>query len=388
MNHVNVDKLRKFVAPEFVFGAGARFLLDNYLKIYEIRRPMLVSDPGVSAAGWSVEIVRILDQAGMKYTFFSQVTPNPKDSEVMTGAEIYRKESCDAIVALGGGSPMDCAKGIGIVCSNSGHISDYEGVDKIPAPCPPLICIPTTAGSAADVSQFAIITDTLRRVKMAIVSKVLVPDVSLIDPETTFTMDHALTAATGMDAFVHAAEALVSNASSAITDLHALEAIRLVCRNLKGACEHPRSGEFRSGMMQASLFAGLAFSNASLGAVHAMAHSLGGYRDIPHGQCNAILLPHVVEYNFGAAGKSYIRMGKAMNMNMNEKRPDKCKSAILSAIREFLKSLGIDQTLGELGVLPDDIPRLAVNAMQDPCILTNPREPDILDMEKIYAKAL
>ncbi len=388
MNNVNVDRLRKFVAPEFVFGTGARFLLDNYLKIYEIRRPMLVTDPGVSAAGWAGDIARILDQTGVKYTVFSQVTPNPKDSEVMTGAEIYRKEACDAIVALGGGSPMDCAKGIGIVCANKGHISDYEGVDKIPVPCPPLICIPTTAGSAADVSQFAIITDTLRRVKMAIVSKVLVPDVSLIDPETTFTMDHELTAATGMDAFVHAAEALVSNANSAITDLHALEAVRLVCRNLKGACENPRSEEFRKGMMQASLFAGLAFSNASLGAVHAMAHSLGGYRDIPHGKCNAILLPHVVEYNFGAAEESYIRMGKAMNLNMNEEKPDECKEAILNAIRSLLKSLGIDQSLGELGIRPDDIPRLAVNAMQDPCILTNPRDPDILDMEKLYAKAL
>ncbi len=388
MNHVNVERLRKFVAPEFVFGSGARFLLDNYLKVYEIRRPMLVTDPGVMEAGWAGEIIRILDQAGMKHTVFSHVTPNPKDSEVMAGAEIYRKKSCDAIVALGGGSPMDCAKGIGIICTNNGHISDYEGVDKIPVPCPPLICIPTTAGSAADVSQFAIVTDTLRRVKMAIVSKVLVPDVSLIDPETTFTMDHDLTAATGMDAFVHAAEALVSNANSAITDLHALEAVRLVCRNLKGACEHPRSEEFRKGMMQASLFAGLAFSNASLGAVHAMAHSVGGYRDIPHGKCNAILLPHVVEYNFRAAEEPYIRMGKAMNLNLDETRPDKCRFAILSAIREFLKSLGIDQTLGNLGVLPDDIPRLAVNAMQDPCILTNPRDPDILDMEKLYAKAL
>ncbi|MEZ4526398.1 MAG: alcohol dehydrogenase-like regulatory protein ErcA [Desulfobacterales bacterium] len=388
MNQVNVDRLRKFVAPEFVFGAGARFLLENYLNVYEIRRPMLVTDSGVAEAGWAGEIIRILDQAGMKYTVFSQVTPNPKDSEVMTGAEIYREQGCDAIVALGGGSPMDCAKGIGIVCANRGHISDYEGVDRIPVPCPPLLCIPTTAGSAADVSQFAIVTDTLRRVKMAIVSKVLVPDVSLIDPETTVTMDHDLTAATGMDVFVHAAEALVSNANSAITDLHALEAVRLVCTHLKEACEHPRSGEFRKGMMQASLFAGLAFSNASLGAVHALAHSLGGYRDIPHGKCNAILLPHVVEYNFRAAQEAYIRMGRAMNLNLNEKSPDSCRFEILSGIRGLLKSLGIDQTLGQLGVLPEDIPRLAVNAMQDPCILTNPRDPDILDMEKLYAKAL
>ncbi len=388
MYQVNIDRLRKFVAPEFIFGRGSRYLVDNYLKNYNIRHPLLVTDPGVTKAGWTADICTVLEKAGIRYTLFSGVTPNPKDSEVMEGSEIYRDKSCDAIVALGGGSPMDCAKGIGIISSNGGHIRDYKGVDKIATPCPPLICIPSTAGSAADVSQFAIITDTQRKIKMAIVSKMLVPDVSLIDPETTYTMDRELTAATGMDALVHAAEALVSNANSAITDLHALEAVRLVCRNLKGACEHPRNEEYRKAMMQACLFAGLAFSNASLGAVHAMAHSLGGYKDIPHGICNAILLPHVLDYNFDAAAAAYMRMGEAMNIPRQGRNPDEYKSLILKNIRDFLKILDIDHTLGEMGIAAEDIPRLARNAMQDPCILTNPRDPRIPDMENLYAKAL
>ena len=182
-----------------------------------------------------------LDEAGIESVLFSAVSPNPRDSEVMSGAELYRSEKCDAIIVVGGGSPMDCAKGIGIVSTNNCHILDCEGVDNVSNPMPPLICIPTTAGTSADVSQFAIINNSAERVKIAIISKSTVPDVALIDPETTTTMDPYLTACTGMDALVHAIEAYVSNASSPLTDLHALQAIRLISANLLTAIAEPHN---------------------------------------------------------------------------------------------------------------------------------------------------
>ncbi len=193
---------------------------------------------------------------------------------------------------------MDCAKGIGIVSTNRKNILDIEGIDNVPIPGPPLICIPTTSGTSADVSQFAIINDTVEKRKIAIISKTVVPDVALIDPLTTLTMPAYLTACTGIDALVHAVEAYVSTANSPLLDLHALEAVRLVCTNLPQVLAAPTDLELRGKMTLASLQAGLAFSNASLGAVHAMAHSLGGLLDLPHGECNALLLDHVVNFNY------------------------------------------------------------------------------------------
>ncbi|HPW50877.1 MAG TPA: iron-containing alcohol dehydrogenase, partial [Spirochaetota bacterium] len=191
--------LRKFVAPEFLFGCGAIPMLSRYIKNLGVKKILLVSDPGVVNAGWVSVIEKQIRDTGIPHVLFADVSPNPRDCEVMTGAEIYQNESCDMIVAVGGGSPMDCAKGIGIVCINKSHISEFEGVDKIPLPGPPLVCIPTTSGTSADISQFSIILDSVRKVKMAIVSKILVPDAALIDPVTLSTMDAKLMAETGMD---------------------------------------------------------------------------------------------------------------------------------------------------------------------------------------------
>ncbi len=294
-------ELRKFVAPEFVFGANARHLASRYAKNFGARRVLVVTDQGVLNVGWTAEVVQDLEAEGFRCEVFKDVTSNPRAEEVMAATQAYREGGCDAIVAVGGGSPMDCAKGVGIVSSTGGNILRFEGVDNVERPLPPLICIPTTAGSSADVSQFAIITDIDRNVKIAIVSKTIVPDVALIDPVTTTTMDANLTAHTGLDALVHAVEAFASNAHSPITDSHALEAIRLISDTLPEAAHNLTDLQFRGKMMLGSLFAGLAFSNASLGAVHAMAHSLGGLLDLPHGECNAILLEHVVKRNFAFA---------------------------------------------------------------------------------------
>ncbi len=216
----------------------------------------------------------------------------------------------------GGGSPLDCAKGIGILASGGWHILDFEGVDQVMAPIPPLICIPTTGGSSADVSQFAIITNTQARVKFAIISKAVVPDVALIDPETLLTMSPRLGAATAVDALVHAIEAYVSNAHSLITDVHSLEGVRLITGNLSEMMSRPEDIEVRTKIMLGSLEAGLAFSNASLGATHAMAHSLGGLLDLPHGECNAMLLNHVIAFNHPAAEVRYQAVAEAMGLDV------------------------------------------------------------------------
>lgn len=380
-------ELRKFVAPEFVFGEDARSLAGRYARNFGAHKILVVSDPGVMAAGWTSQVVANLEDEGLACVIYSSVTSNPLAEEVMEGAEIYRQEGCNVIVAVGGGSPMDCAKGIGIVSSNAMNILDFEGADQVPVPGPPLICIPTTAGSSADVSQFAIISDTVRRIKISIVSKTVVPDVALIDPVTTFSMDASLTACTGLDALTHAVEAYVSNAHSPITDVHALEAIRLVTANLLPTLTGLNDPALRGEMMLGSLHAGLAFSNASLGAVHAMAHSLGGLLSLPHGQCNAILLRYVSEYNFDVIPERYYHIGEAMGLPLHGMTASEQKKTILGEVERLQKAAGVNETLEQLGISRSDIPRLAENAMQDACMVTNPRRPSQRDIEALYEQA-
>ncbi len=385
----NLLQLRKFVAPEFVFGLGAADLAGRYAHNLGAHRVLLVTDPGLEAHGYPQRVRRDLAAQGLSSIDFHAVSTNPRDTEVMAGAEIYRQEGCEAIVAVGGGSPMDCAKAVGIVCTNRRHVLDFEGVDKVDKPGPPLICIPTTAGSSADVSQFAIITDTARKVKIAIVSKTMVPDASLVDPALTASMSPELTACTGLDALTHAIEAYVSNASSPISDLHALEAVRQIGRNLPRAFDNPGDLEARGGMMLGSLLAGLAFSNAILGAVHAMAHSLGGLKDLPHGQCNAILLDHVMDFNYAAAPERFDDVGRALGADLPGTAPaGERKALVLAAVRRLKERLGIDLRLRDLGVSAADLPRLAGFALADPCLATNPRPAGPSELEAIYAQAL
>jgi alcohol dehydrogenase class IV len=306
----------------------------------------------------------------------------------MLGAEIYRQADCDTIVAVGGGSPLDCAKGIAVVVANGGSILDYEGVDMISEPGPPLLCIPTTSGTAADLSQFAIICDQDQRRKFAIISKAIVPDLSLVDPEMTVTMDPFLTACTGMDALTHAIEATVSNAHSPITDLHALKAIELICGHIERAVSSPEDMVAREQMMLGCLEAGLAFSNASLGAVHALAHSLGGYLDLPHGECNAILLRQVMEFNMPAAGDQFSLILKAMGFESRRLTPREMAASILAEIERLRRAVGIHQTLHDLGVHRTDVRQLAESAERDPCLATNPRAANRRDIEVLYEESL
>ncbi len=387
--HINNEmNLRKFVVPEIVFGSGARYLAGRYAKNLGAHRVLVVSDSGVMAAGWTRDVTTSLEDVGIPYTLFTNVTPNPRVEEVMTGAEVYLTKNCNVIIAVGGGSPMDCAKGIGIVNTNQKHIFKFKGVDQVFAPIPPLVCIPTTAGTSADLSQLALITDLQQQDKFAIVSKTVVPDVSLIDPLTTTSMSAYLTACTGYDALSHAIEAFVSNAHSPVTDLHALEAIRIISQYLIPAIQTPDNLELRSQIMLASMNAGMAFTNAILGAVHAMAHSLGGFLDLAHGECIALLLEHVVAFNFSAVPERYLRIGEAMYIDLSGMSLEDQKLAIVGKLKWFRQTIGLNRSLRHFGIHNGNIPYLAGNAMKDPCMVTNPRRPSQQDIEVIYEKAL
>jgi alcohol dehydrogenase class IV len=385
MRNNYLEEMRKFVVPEVMFGNQTRNLLTRYIRNFRARKPLIVTDPGIIAAGWVDKIEANLKDAGIPYEIYQDLTSNPRDTEVSQGAEYFAHKNCDLIVALGGGSPIDCAKGIGIVHTNNQDILDFEGVDQVDTPGPPLICIPTTAGTSADISQYSIITDSKRKLKIAIISKTMIPDVSLIDPETTTTMDTDLTAATGIDALTHAFEAFISNGSSPITNINALESIKLINENLKEAIKSADNLTYRYNIMMGSFLAGLAFSNAGLGLCHAMAHSLGGKFDLAHGNCNANLLKNVVEYNYPAATNKYNQILEIINKDQDQENK---KSSLLSWIDNFVSGCGIKENFDQKGIKPEHIPELAQNAIKDPNLVTNPIQPKIKDIEDIYDKAL
>ena len=403
-NKTQIHELRKFVAPEIIFGEDARLLICRYLQHFTARKPMIVTDSNLLEQPWFTEILDHIISCCDDHYVFSEITSNPRDYETMLGAELFITQGCDVIIAIGGGSPMDCAKGIGIVASNGGNILDYEGVDSIRLPGPPLICLPTTSGTSADVSQFAIICDTISQAKKAIISKKVVPDLALIDPVPLMTMDQYLSACTGMDALTHAIEAYVSNAQSAMTDVHALEAIKLIAGHLRAAVNPDRTLADMSQMMMASLHAGLAFSNASLGAVHALAHSLGGLLDLPHGECNSILLEHIIDMNYDYAADRYDKIAEILSADNSDLTTAQETAATTSTTtdtptdtptaKDYLLTL-IRQLRQDVGIKPyvkiDDISdkllnQLAENALTDPCMVTNPRELSTDEIISVFKK--
>ena len=388
MKKNSFSNLRKFVAPEYVYGIGSRKLIAQFAKNFALSKVMLVTDDGVKNASWSDEIVKILNDTNIQTFVYDDVSPNPRDFQVMKGAKVFQENQCDSIVAIGGGSVMDCAKGIGIVVSNQKDILEFEGVDKVDVPAPPLICIPTTAGTSADVSQFCIITDTKRHVKIAIISKMTIPDVALIDPETTLTMPEHLTVETGLDALTHAIEAFVSTAHSPMTDLNSLEAIKIIIDTLPKVYENPEDIQLREHMMLGSLYAGLAFSNASLGAVHAMAHSLGGLKDLPHGLCNTILLDKVIDYNFDSATSRYRKIADIFNINASQAGDSFVKKDIMKFLKDVKQNLNVDKSLSQLGLVKNDIAPLSLNASKDACLITNPKKTTNIDLERIYEQSI
>ncbi|MGO9110317.1 MAG: alcohol dehydrogenase-like regulatory protein ErcA [Thermoguttaceae bacterium] len=383
-----LPELRKFVAPEVLFGVGALHLAGQYGRSLGGSKALVVSDPGVLAAGWVQQVLVSVEAAGLESTLFTQVTPNPRIEEATAGAVVYAEQGCDIIIPVGGGSAIDCAKCIGLLAANQGGIQDLVGVDNVGAPMPPTICIPTTAGTSADVSQFAVIKHREINRNLLIISKAVVPDISLVDPETLTTMDAFLSASTGMDALVHAVEAYVSLGHSPLTDIHALHAIRLIGSNLQKSIAEPNNLEYRTNMMLASLEAGLAFSNASLGAAHAMAHSLSGLLDLTHGQCNAMLLDGVVDFNYSQAEQRYRDIATAMGIEISGMPSAEIRKRLLVEIRRLREAAGLGDTLSRCGVHRTEVHELAEIALSDLCVVTNPRRPCQRDIEVIYEESL
>jgi alcohol dehydrogenase len=379
--------LRKFVTPEIIFGSGARLLAGRYARNLGARKVLVVTDPGVVDAGWTVDVTTSLNKAQISYTVYDKLSTNPEIEDVLNGAELYHSEHCDIIVAVGGGSTIDCAKGIGIVSSNKGNILDFEGIDNVSIPIPPLICVPTTSGSSADVSQFSVIRNPSEKTTIVIGSKAIVPDVSLVDPDTLMTMSQYLTACSAFDALTHAIEAYVSNAHSPLTDLHALEAIRLIAANLIPALKEPTNYGFRTQLMNGSLGAGIAFSNAVLGAVHSLSHSLAGLFSLAHGEYNSVLLSHVIAFNYYETEERYKRIGEAFGLDFRGMKSSQVLNSIISFISDLKKAAGLERTLKEMGVKYSDIPFLANNAFNDPFLVTNPRRVNKRDIEVLYEEA-
>lgn len=379
--------LRKFAVPEIVFGSGALELAGKHCRNFGASRVLLVTDEGVREAGWTARAEDALAREGLSSVRFEGLTPNPKDSEVMAGVEACQNGECDLILAVGGGSPMDCAKGISVAAGNACHVLELEGVDEIPSPGVPLICVPTTAGTSADVSQFAIITDTAGKRKVALVSKMVIPEIALVDPDTTQTLSQEVVADSGMDALSHSVEAHASTLSSPLTDMAAREAVRLASGNLLGAYED-RGHEYRENMMMASLMAGLAFSNASLGLVHAMAHSLGGRRDLEHGRCNALLLEEVVRYNARVVPGKYAELGRIVDPDCASATDSEAVQSLLRCLSALRRGLGISKGLGEMGLTREEIPGLAEAAACEPCMATNPVRADREDIERLLERIL
>ena len=379
--------IRRFIMPEVHFGPNSRALAGVQLQRLGVSRVLLVTDRGVMSQPWMDAIHRSLKAVNIQSVLYADVSPNPRDTEVRRGVIRYLREGCDGILAVGGGSPMDCAKAIGAMVTNNRDVLEFRGIDLIERSLPPMVFVPTTAGTASEVSQFSIILDTQEKVKIAIVSRQIVPDVALVDAETTVTVDAQLVAATGMDVLVHAVEAYVSTSNSVMTDLQALDAVRLVAANLPARMRDLANEDARNGMMLASMEAGFAFSNAILGAVHAMAHSLGGLLDLPHGECNAILLPHVVNFNYDAEPERYDQLGVLLGVPADT-APECRRAALLEAIRTMQHVVGMDHGLSSVGVKAGDIPQLARKAREDPCILTNPKACTEEDLEGIFLAAM
>lgn len=380
--------ISKFVAPEMIFGQGALSQVGECAGRLGANKVFLVSDRGVVQAGWVDRAAPYLEREGLTFQVWTGVSPNPKDYEVEVGAREYEKSGCDAVLVIGGGSAIDAAKAVAILASNGGHIGEYEGIDRIAKPLPPMVVVPSTAGSGSEVSQFSIIVDSRRKVKMAIISKSLVPDIAITDPLLLLTVDSRLTANTGMDALTHAIEAYVSVAATPLTDVHALSAIRLIAEHLPASVASQTNAGAKEAMAMASLEAGLAFSNAILGAVHAMTHQLGGLLDMPHGEANAILLPYVMEFNMISSQARYADIAAALGESIAGLSRRQAALRAIAAVRDLAGDVGVPRRLSEVGLDADYIPRLSENAVRDACLITNPRDASLGDIEGIFRAAL
>ena len=376
-----------FIPAVNIMGIGCLDEAMNAIRNYGFRKALIVTDAGLAKAGVASMIAEKLAMQDIDSLVFDGAKPNPSIDNVEQGLLRLREGNCDFVISLGGGSPHDCAKGIALCATNGGHIRDYEGVDQSAKPQLPLIAINTTAGTASEMTRFCIITDEARHVKMAIVDRNVTPLLSVNDPALMVAMPKGLTAATGMDALTHAIEAYVSTAANPITDACALKAIDMISNNLRQAVHDGSDLTARENMAYAQFLAGMAFNNASLGFVHAMAHQLGGFYDLPHGVCNAVLLPHVQSFNASVCAERLTDVAHAMGADIRGFSPEEGAQAAIAAIRSLARDVDIPAGLRQLGAKLPDIPILAANALKDACGLTNPRAADQRQIEEIFRSA-
>ncbi len=388
------ENIHPFFIPTItLIGTGAANRIPKKIRDLNAKKPLIVTDKGIASSGILSQVTHILDAAHMPYVLYDGTIPNPTDENVREGVALYKQHECDSLITLGGGSAHDCGKGIGLVLTNGQSIQAFEGVNKAVHSLPPYIAVNTTAGTASEITRFCIITDSARKVKMTIVDWRVTPSVAINDPLLMLNMPLSLTAATGMDALTHAVEAYVSTAATPITDACAEKAMLLIGKNLRTAVIQGKNLEAREAMCYAQYLAGMAFNNASLGYVHAMAHQLGGLYNLPHGECNAILLPYVSEYNLTASIDKYAIVAQLLGANTEGLSKEEAAASSIQAIRSLSAFVGIPASLRVLAqryntdIHTKDIPLMVQNAQKDTCSLTNPREIDPSTIAQLYEKA-
>ena len=365
-------------------GAGAIAEIANEARARNFKKAFVCSDPDLIRFGVTKKVTDVLDEAGLAYEIYSDIKPNPTIENVQTGVAAFKASGADYLIAIGGGSSMDTAKAIGIIIANPEFedVRSLEGVAPTRNPSIPIIAVPTTAGTAAEVTINYVITDVEKKRKFVCVDTHDIPGVAVIDPDMMESMPKGLTASTGMDALTHAIEGYITKGAWEMTDMFHLKAIELISRHLRGACENTKEG--REGMALGQYIAGMGFSNVGIGIVHSMAHALGAVYDTPHGVANAILLPTVMEYNAPCTGDKYkdiaIAMGVQGTENMSQ---EEYRRAAVDAVKKLSADVGIPADLKAI-VKPEDVDFLAQSAMDDACRPGNPKDPTFEDIKALY----
>lgn len=371
-------------------GAGAIEEIANEAKAHDFKKAFVCSDPDLIKFGVTKKVTDVLDKNGLAYEIYSDIKANPTIENVQHGVEAFKKSGADYLIAIGGGSSMDTSKAIGIIIANPEFedVRSLEGVAPTKKPCVPIIAVPTTAGTAAEVTINYVITDVERKRKFVCVDPHDMPIIAIVDPDMMSSMPKGLTASTGMDALTHAIESYITPGAWVMSDMFELKAIEMIAQNLKAAVDNGKDVAAREAMSQAQYIAGMGFSNVGLGIVHSMAHPLGAFYDTPHGVANALLLPYVMEYNAESpAAPKYIHIAKAMGVDTTGMSEAEGVKAAIEAVKALSISINIPQKLHEINVKEEDIPALAVAAYNDVCTGGNPRPTSVADIEALYHKA-
>lgn len=383
--------INRFVLNEVsYFGPGARQVLPQEVKRLGLHKAFVATDKDLIKFGVADKVLDVLRQANIPYEVFSEIKPNPTVSNVKAGVEAFAKSGADFILAIGGGSSMDTAKAVGIITNNPefADVVSLEGTADTKKKSVPIIALPTTAGTAAEVTINYVITDEQNQKKMVCVDPNDIPAIAIVDAELMYSLPKGLTAATGMDALTHAIEGLITKGAWEMSDMFEIKAIEMIARYLETAVNEPTNPEARNGMAVAQYIAGMAFSNVGLGVVHGMAHPLGAIFDIPHGVANALLLPTIMEFNAPAALDKYVEIAKAMKVYADGMTREEAADAAVKAVKELALRVGIPQHLSQLGIKAEDLERLAEAACADVCTPGNPREVNKEIILELYKKVL